>query len=54
MVIELLGGPLNGVIHEVWGNLQPSRIALPDEGELHWYDVLADGTAIYDRSEAMS
>lgn len=45
MTVELKGGPLEGVIHEVNGNFLPYMIGLPDE-ELgkesslrHWYKI---------------
>ncbi len=54
MVTELLGGPLNGLIHEIEGQMMPSRIGLPDEpddGKLHWYELGDDDIAIYLYSE---
>ena len=43
--IELVGGPLEGVIHELQGFVMPEQIALPKDGEpgeLHWYCVDGD------------
>jgi hypothetical protein len=53
MILELLGGPLNGVIHEIHdGFLIPDALALPDEGKLHWYVTGEDQqTATYHHSE---
>lgn len=49
--IELIGGPLDGTIHEVaHGFAVPDRIGLPDKATnaRHWYQVDAGrGTALY-------
>lgn len=48
MIIELHGGPLDGVIHEVQAGFPPpDRLALPDpNGNLrHWYQTREDRAA---------
>lgn len=55
--IELRGGPLHGVIHELPHGLPrdrlPDRFALPDpeRGQRHWYKLTADGLADFVHSE---
>jgi len=57
MIIELLDGPMAGVVHEVAGGFPvPDQFALPDDNglELYWYITCDDcRTASFDRTEPM-
>ena len=49
--IMLVGGPMNGVCHELWieSNVMPEKIGLPIEGEpnaIAWYDIF-HGEGLY-------
>ena len=46
--IPLIGGPMNGQIHELHGAIMPAEIGLtkPDNkvhGEIHWYALSRSG-----------
>ena len=50
--IELRGGPLDGVIHELYGQIMPAAIFwTDDDGIEHRYDLNDDATADYKRPE---
>lgn len=46
MVVELVGGPLDGVIHELHGTIVPESFGLlnTERTELHWYMVESNKT----------
>jgi len=56
--ILFVGGPLDGIVHELYGGLMPSRIGLPypedtsgpGKCKLHWYTI-KDGKGYFDRTE---
>lgn len=54
--IKLVGGPCDGMCHELYGNIMPEEIGMPDEsgnGDTHWYriDLSACEKAYFDRTE---
>lgn len=56
--IELIGGPMDGIVHELQGGIMPSGIGLPcpkdtrepGKCDLHWYTI-KDGKGYFDRTE---
>jgi hypothetical protein len=54
MVIEMVDGPMSGLVHEIAEDVAiPSFIGLLKAGMRHWYVVNAgDGIATYSHSEA--
>ena len=55
MPIELFGGPLDGDLHELCGQMKPAKIGLVLDGRRHWYIVdRCSDTARYERSEGAS
>lgn len=54
MVIEMVGGPFQGLVHEVAPDVAiPSSIGLLRDGMRHWYNVnIDDCVAIYSHCEA--
>ncbi len=55
-VIELIGGPLAGIAHELSGVRMPSKVGLPnpndEKAELHWY-MVKDGKGYFQRTEQL-
>ena len=52
-IIHLVGGPLDGIMHEMIGGLMPARVCLlnPDnlaDKKKHWYKLISHDTAVYD------
>ena len=49
--VELVGGPLDGVMHELqFGWPAPARLGLPSK-DLHWYEYRSDGKYHYTESK---
>ena len=54
---ELVGGPMDGMCHELRGNIMPAEAGLHDSDEvhpteLHWYEF-RDGRGYYLRTESI-
>jgi len=48
--IKLIGGPLDGIIHELQGVIPPEKIALPCPAGKAWYRI-EGATAVYESTE---